>query len=438
MLSNLSKWTGFFPLTLRSALVAFTLSWLPLSGTTQDTHFFVSGQVIDAHTKQPLQNVHVSQKGSHHGATTDAFGKYVLKLPKPKKQEPYVLEFSFLGYEKALRRIRFFYDQELVVKLQPKIFEIEEVTIPAEPEVFFGDHNFQIFDYELSGDKILLITYRKRLGKAKLMVVDQEKNILATHNIPSKPIRLHKDCLGDIHLVTHHYQFYIDPKDDLFELVWLPPSRYSRITNPCIAKSGPYLYYQKEGFKRFEVAYYLVDPENDSARMIRHIRDEEIIRRYRDEQAFVDAGSLAKNDFRVAYHRTIDQGFAETILWTGIYTPLLHMQDSLFLFNHQDDVLEVYSQKGRMERFIPIDYHRNRHWKPTVLGDSETGRFYTLVERKGYSHIMEIDLQQGTLNENFKLPFRYVEKIKIENGMIFFLYRKPHSLDTKHLYFQRI
>ena len=409
------------------------LACLPaLSSFAQDSTFTVTGRVIDVQTKEALSQVNITLKGENVGTTSDDEGNFSIELKPPKGQKSLALEFSYLGYEKAQRNIRIYRDQELTVKLQAKIFEIEEVTISGEPQVFFGSAEFQIHDYEISGDKIILITYRKRLGKSTLVIINKEGNILHQQSIPSRPIYLHKDCMGDIHVITEYNRYFLDPGAKNVLLTRMDAATYDPVNTPCVAASDPYYYFQVLGPNQLEVIYYYIQQEKESFAEIRRLRDDALVRRMQDEKTFLEA--MPNKDFIKA----MDAKFARLILFQGIYAPLFNVKDSLYLFNHLESELEVYSLTGKLHRRLPIDYHQNKHWRKLILSDTSSQKFYTIAEKQGYSQLLEIDPYRGTLNESYRLPFKYIEKITVQDGYIYFLYRKQNSLETKHLYYQRI
>lgn len=57
----------------------------------------ISGIVRDVTDQSPLPGVNVQLRGTTMGTTTDAEGKFILKIPEPGKSD--VLVFSFIGFE---------------------------------------------------------------------------------------------------------------------------------------------------------------------------------------------------------------------------------------------------------------------------------------------------------------------------------------------------
>ena len=59
--------------------------------------------------------------------------------------------------------------------------------------------------------------------------------------------------------------------------------------------------------------------------------------------------------------------FYLTNLSNPIYNPLLHIKDSIFIFNHVTDSAYVFNQDGMFERSFPINYHYKSGWNNKII-----------------------------------------------------------------------
>jgi hypothetical protein len=84
---------------LSSSIVLFLLTCLSINGISQG--FLVSGKVIDAETKQPLQGASIFCVQTTFGTVANTEGGFALRLPTGG----YELCISFNGYESITERI---------------------------------------------------------------------------------------------------------------------------------------------------------------------------------------------------------------------------------------------------------------------------------------------------------------------------------------------
>ena len=118
-----------------------------------------------------------------------------------------------------------------------------------------------------------------------------------------------------------------------------------------------------------------------------------------------------------------------------VYAPLFKIQNEIVIFNFLDSKIEFYNETGQLVKELLIDFHKQSNWKEDVFVDDVSGRAYTLYLADGISTLKEIDLQTGKFVRSFKIPkFKYVNKIKVHDNKLYFLYRKSCSDDLSGLY----
>lgn len=105
----------------KSAFLALFL--FLISGPTAFSQQFVTGSVIDAQTEETLIGVNIFVKGTTRGTTTDANGEFRLNIDTTKA----ILVFSYIGYKKV--EIEASGGEELQVKLEPKVGELDELVV---------------------------------------------------------------------------------------------------------------------------------------------------------------------------------------------------------------------------------------------------------------------------------------------------------------------
>jgi len=90
--------------------------------------YSVSGRVMDGSNDHSLPGAHVVLKGSFKGVFTDRNGAFVLE---DLQEDDYVIEVSFMGYDRKEIRISLEDDLDLDVYLEPRATLTEEVVVSA-------------------------------------------------------------------------------------------------------------------------------------------------------------------------------------------------------------------------------------------------------------------------------------------------------------------
>lgn len=112
----------------------------------QSSSFKISGKVIDANTKAPMQAASVFAQNTTMGTATNNEGNFTLWLPNGG----YDLAITFAGYETSVRRISSAEagDKELVIEMKLQVKAMEEVAIKSSNELKDGLEKYGDFFIE--------------------------------------------------------------------------------------------------------------------------------------------------------------------------------------------------------------------------------------------------------------------------------------------------
>ncbi len=110
---------------LRAALLFFSLLIFLNQHQAQTTEIF--GKVYDARTQEPAPYVSVKFNGQLMGTSTDEKGIYRIRTNEKVDS----LVFSFIGYKRYAKKIRYGKYQEVNVELEEGGISLEEVTVKA-------------------------------------------------------------------------------------------------------------------------------------------------------------------------------------------------------------------------------------------------------------------------------------------------------------------
>ena len=108
---------------MRGYFIALFLIFACLPNYSQS----ISGRVFDNNTKNPLPFANVFFNGTTIGTYANDFGKFDLIVPKNGR---FPLAVSAIGYESVLLS-DYSTDQSLSIFMNPKIYELDEVTVTA-------------------------------------------------------------------------------------------------------------------------------------------------------------------------------------------------------------------------------------------------------------------------------------------------------------------
>ena len=133
--------------------------------------------------------------------------------------------------------------------------------------------------------------------------------------------------------------------------------------------------------------------------------------------------------------------FTQSIYYQEVYAPMFHRNDSILIFNYPKDVLLVYSIDGNLMDSIPLYHHyqaKETGWKRNLIQDRMTGSIYTTYEKDGYCYLGLVNIKTGEISEKVKLTFRYVDKIRVHNNYVYYVYRPFESIQKKFLYKEKL
>ena len=120
-----------------------------------------------------------------------------------------------------------------------------------------------------------------------------------------------------------------------------------------------------------------------------------------------------------------------------LYAPLFVNKDTILIFDHYSDQLMKISSRFEKLDSIPISYHKDKdkkNWEQPILKDKDENKLYSLFLKHGYYFLKQIYLNDGSTLVSFKLNYRYVENVKVENGYAYYIYRPYESSQKKYLY----
>lgn len=436
----------------------------------QTNHFIIKGSVSNTETNEPIENVNITLSGDTYGTTTNAVGEFEIRINKL----PFSLQFSHINYDKTILRYDHIPLQNLHVKLSRKTELLSEITITSEKvDIIYEDDEYSVLDYELTEEGILLLIFKNRLSRAELLYINYEGEELSKLRVlPLKPLMLFKDCLNSINIVSKDYvrQVYFGTdKIELYKPVKI--EHFKQVMGDCQFLIEDKLYFAVNSYYDLIKDYYYIDTADNSrhnfASALDHYKmsflanNPENLLYANGKAGPLDLGSFSGMPGDSAILNAIRNSnvtlrFNKMAYYSEIYAPIFQMGDSICIFNHPENKILFYSLNDSLISQTDISYHKTNNkrgqleaflhafakpnkWLEEVYVDKQQHKAYTMFQNlSGTRDLKEINLSTGEISFIMEIPFPYVQKIKVENGALFFVYKGWGSNPQKKLYRQRI
>lgn len=262
---------------MKTAFLLFSLTFLTLYTYSQNEGYTISGKVIDAASKIPMQAASVFAQNTTTGTVTDANGDFTLRLPNGG----YDLVITFTGYQTVSRRISTAdaADKNIVIEVKQKENSMEDVVVKASNEVkdgweVYGSFFLDNFIGKTNNSKNCTITNKEVLK----FYFYKKRNRLKV--LASAPIELENPALGykikytldsfvheygtDAGIYTGYPYFEeLSPRDSMQKISWQE--------NRLKAYKGSMLHFMRSVYNRslkeegFEIQYVARSNEKDTA-----------------------------------------------------------------------------------------------------------------------------------------------------------------------------
>lgn len=260
-------------------------------------------------------------------------------------------------------------------------------------------------------------------------------------------INLIKDYRDNIHVICQEEVYHVSYSQDTLALFSIPKDYFLDYVLPIVDTTTSKLFFSNYNAFYPAFDYFAVDHIDSSYRKIIHIEDPLMMELYRSEYKWVDVRTrlwAKQKELETGIDAQIWVGanyFTQSIYYKVPYAPLFNIHDSIFVLDFQSDQLMVYSPQGEEQRRCPLLFHYHKDktgWKRSILKDESTQSLYALFEKDGISTLGKIDLKTGQISSKYRLHHKYVEKIRVHHGNVYYIYRPFESIQKRFLYKERL
>ena len=435
----------------------FNLAFLLLTVSiinAQDYSFTIKGEIVDENfIPIPDVQVKVKSKKKQNETRTSSDGLFSIDY---SYQDDYYIVFNHVGFigdtlyisQQKAKKWAKKKQRTITIKLKALVFE-DVVILAKKVDTVFGNDKFSIQDYLLLEDNnLLLLTYNKKLKKdGKLVLTDNNQQIIYEYTIPDQPEYLYRSYSGIHFLVCKYHIYTIDIHRQQIKLSTVPKEDFYGFHQRIIDTINDQFYYSNFT-ENYPAVDFLVASRLDSNHLIiKSVQDDFMMELYRAQYKYVSG-----RDKLWAYRKQEETGidkeiwigaisFTQDILYKPVYAPLFVKNDTIIIFDQYKNLIFKIDSDHDIVDSIPFQLKlkgSKEKWEQPLIKDKSTNEIYALYNKGGYNYLKCLDLNTGKSKQTLKLSNRYVEQLTIESGYVYYIYRPFESLQKKFLYREKI
>ncbi|RLD81098.1 MAG: hypothetical protein DRJ15_05335 [Bacteroidetes bacterium] len=440
--------------------LALTLVFLLLlsSNTLGQNRHIIEGGIFEKESEMPLPGAHVLIDGTSFGTISGPDGSFRLST----KDFPITLKVTHIGFEDRVFTVtEELKDQILMLGMNFSAEMLEGVTITdKKAELIFKDVSYSVLDFEFHENGLMLLIFRNRLKRSELVLLSTMNDTLALlTKLPGRALKLHRDCLDNIHYVAFDSAYQVLFTGTEIELVYPADiSLFLPVARAFKAYHNKMYYFAIPGMHNQIIEYVRYDSIADEYVAFREIFDKKRLQMLKDNpqhhgmlssiisdvfefnvllmgnesfQAQKDARDMERSV-------SIEAHYLREMVYTPIYAPLFKSGEKMIIFNHPDSQIEFLNPYGQLEATTEIDYHHKKDWDEIILKDEIQDKYYTGFLHSNRASLHSVDINTGLLGSANHLYYPYVKKILVRNGYAYFTYRQPGSVDKTMLFRQKL
>ena len=384
---------------------------------------------------EPMQSVSARSENDYLLGVSDWRGELTLHSMNVGD----VIYFSHVAYHEMEHIITKddIKNKSLTIKMFMKFYELPEVTIVENiPRVAYNNKVVSVADYEMNEQGIYLLAHRMR--NYSLLHLSYDFDTLAEIELPRKFDRFYKDVYDQIHVLSQDSAYWVgtmmrgDKYVGMILTMGIRIEQFDYIHAHVSAATDQVIITHLYSNRGQELFYFDIG-ENEEKKidttLLEHIRWEEGCMLMENVRKFGPMGW---------------KGEAQVLFEKPIYDPVFNMNNEIFVFNFEDNIINHYDNRAEKLNTFPLTFHKQNSWNnkvrlvegwnKKVLMDEHNSSFYAVFLNQGVTTLKKIDVAHGTVSNSAVLGgFPFVEKLKIYNGKAYFLYANDYT-NNKRLY----
>ncbi len=343
------------------------------------------------------------------------------------------LQINRIGYEPLRIDVSSISGSTIVMQRKENALGTFEVSGTLLPDTIVSSPLWMIKDYIFWGDSIWLLTWDKRPDRCVLRLFDKQNRELKVCKLQDQAERFFKDAAGTIYLecLSSVYQVTI------YTLLSIRTDDYYSGIRRVPVMNDSAMVYSTWRYDRPEFAYLKLDRKGNYDTVLT-IQDKHLRDLYFAEFKFLSFKD--QTEIKRRCRRTGEDqydlaatftGFTRSIWWLPLYSPMMKQNEQFETFDHYRDSLVIFDEHVQRSNQMNMKFHEDKSYQKQLIQDETTGEVYALYLRLGVSWLKNLSKNSA---EEFRLTHRYVDKIRIKNHHVFYLYRPFESSQNTFLY----
>ena len=408
----------------------------------QDTLKNISGKIIDFKTKEPISFVIINVLSENSATESGYNGTFKLNY---RSNNP-IMVIRKLGYETVTLNLNSSIKSPLVIHLKTQSKDLSEISVTAgKTAKRLVDNTFYVTDYQFIDDKILL--FGDVNEKKQLRLINTNGDALHNYKLNNDLYKAtFKDCFGNIHLINDlvSTQIYIT-NNTIGALEDIRRSLFDSLLSSCILNTDKCFYFENIFNKGQTKRIFSIEKSTKQLHDLGLYSDGSMIKMLINENEFMDSkygnsgksemDDLSADELKAMRRKADDMIFFNTVILKDAYIPVYADNDTMYIFDHPNNLIHSYSLNNHMPlQLKTMEYNHFKKWKPLIIFDEVKNKFYTTYLHDGIITIGEINMLNGKINKRFTLKHTFPKDIKINNGVVYYLYRVKFTSDKMALY----
>ncbi len=407
----------------------------------------------DKTTKLPVSDAHININNQNIISNNE--GKAIINIENSYKN----IKISHISYNDTVIEAKNI-TNNFTIFLTPMKYLLPMVSVNYNYQIVFKDDNYSVLDFELIGENLLLLVYKYRLYKSCLVYLKSNGDTITYKNLVGKSEKLEKDCFNNVHLKLDNKMFQIVIDDNMINLKNpIEMEEYDYYFSGCVASIDEKTYFNFNYYHGFiNKIYYVNDYKKDKTTYscdkivnafdlpiytMAVVTDSFKIKEFEREYSFFYYAKLYKQGFSKNEIKELRK--MQPIDWvdyTGRFSPspieVRTFGNNIAVFNYTYEKLEFYDKNNVLLNKIDINFLKNKKWTKEIYIDENQNRIYTTFMKNGITYCNEISLKDGNTNELVKIPYQFISEIKINNDIIYFLYKDIREGEKQKLFKYRL
>ena len=319
----------------------------------------------------------------------------------------------------------------------------KEVTIipNASPDTVLGSKQWMIFDFAFCEKGILLLTYTKNEKKCALQLLKDNSELEVIKNEIKEPLAFYEAAEKSVYLETKAEVFEVSCIGKNIELLPFKKDLFYAMVRTVKGMNSCAYYMSNWNAHKPEFNYLRIDRNSKKVDTIGSIRDQYLYDQYYSEYTFLackdrwEINRLSRetgiNKYDLAARFT---GYTHSFWWKPLYSPLFIQKDTVLVFDHYADQIQKFTCSNELIKNQKFEFHNKKEYKQVLIQDYFDEVLFALFHKNGRTTLSKVNTAKGDLDRSYVLFYRYVNKVKVKNGIAYYLYRPYESSQNTFLY----